>query len=311
MADNNFLQFDPAKNNIASDAAYDASSYRTSGARTGMVPSNIHNKLFYQVSTFVSAFAEMMATAKGYDMSDSDISTLTSQLGNVMTAGDMSVYALVSQLSGYVAKNAVVSQTADYIVTTTDCFKTLQANKATSISFTLPTFATLDIAHGTGKAWIKFKNIGAGTLTLVSTVDGTTNPTLSTNEEITVYSDGTALRGKIIAGVALSQFGSSLTTNGYQELPSGLVLQWGAYTSEIIFDNDYPITFPAAFSTACLHVSGITRNDTRLTTNKMILQVKGAPTTSGVTFYANGVHAGEGTTDIRADHGFFWFAIGY
>lgn len=311
MADNNFLQFDPSKNNIASDAAYDASSYRTSGARTGVAPSNIHNKLFYQVSTFVTAFAEMMATAKGYDMSDANIATLTSQLGNVMTAGDMSVYALVSQLSGYVAKNAVVTQTDNYIVTTADCFKTLQANKSSAISFTLPTFATLDTAHGSGKAWIKIKNINTGTLTLVGTVDGDVNKTLAAKEEITVYSDGTALRGKVITGVAVSDFGASLSANGYQRLPSGLIMQWGAYTSEIIWDNDYPITFPIAFPTACRSVNAIPRNDARLTTNKIFMQVKGALLTTGVTFKCNGVHAGEGTIDIRADNGFFWQAIGY
>jgi hypothetical protein len=306
MADNNFLQFDPAKNNIASDATYDASSYRTSGARTGLAPSNIHNKLFYQVSTFVAAFAEMMATAKGYDMSDSDITTLTSQLGNVMTKGDMSVYALVSQLSGYVAKNAVVSKTDDYIVTTTDCFKTLQANKATSISFTLPTFATLDTAHGTGKAWIKFKNIGAGTLTLVGTVDGTTNPTLSTNEEITVYSDGTALRGKTISGVALSQFSSSLTANGYQELPSGLILQWGTYANTVYSDNPYSVTFAKAFPTAVLNVSATIRNNEGHTGRDNYMQVCNETTTGAVFMCQASIASG-----IPAVGGFFWQAIGY
>ncbi|MEI7475321.1 MAG: hypothetical protein WCK67_11160 [bacterium] len=48
--------------------------------------------------------------------------------------------------------------------------------------------------------------------------------------------------------VNLCQFASSLASNGYTKLPNGLILQWG-YTS-----TGTSITFPIAFSAACLFV---------------------------------------------------------
>ena len=51
-----FLQFDSDKANIMDDANYALSTYRTGGCVSGVAPSNTHNKLFYQLSTFVAAF---------------------------------------------------------------------------------------------------------------------------------------------------------------------------------------------------------------------------------------------------------------
>ena len=45
----------------------------------------------------------------------------------------------------------------------------------------------------------------------------------------------------------------SLATNGYQKLPSGLILQWGT-TPSISTDSSYAVTFPIAFPTACVTV---------------------------------------------------------
>ena len=92
---NNFLQFDPAKNNIQSDGSYTASSYRLQGAQSGIAPSNVHNKLFYQVSTMVAALGSALS-AKGYTVSDASISDLITVLGNIMTLADMTPYEQVN-----------------------------------------------------------------------------------------------------------------------------------------------------------------------------------------------------------------------
>lgn len=42
----------------------------------------------------------------------------------------------------------------------------------------------------------------------------------------------------------------SLTTNGYQKFPSGLIIQWGRVPS-----TNVTVTFPIAFPTACLNVT--------------------------------------------------------
>ncbi|NUD99974.1 hypothetical protein HUC25_17725 [Escherichia coli] len=50
----------------------------------------------------------------------------------------------------------------------------------------------------------------------------------------------------------MNSFGNSLTVNGYQKLPGGLILQWGAAnvsgSSGTVQNID--ITFPIAFTTA-------------------------------------------------------------
>ncbi|WP_165676625.1 gp53-like domain-containing protein [Metapseudomonas otitidis] len=51
-----------------------------------------------------------------------------------------------------------------------------------------------------------------------------------------------------------SSFGSSLSASGYQKLPSGLILQWGAGTS--MPDGTHQIKFPIEFPTTCLGVHG-------------------------------------------------------
>src|SRR6516164_960180 len=85
---NNFLQWNPTAANQENDAAYLADSQRTGGAPNGTpFPSQTGNKLFYQLSTFVAAFGQMMST-KGYAMSDVNIATLASVLANIITAAD-------------------------------------------------------------------------------------------------------------------------------------------------------------------------------------------------------------------------------
>ncbi|WP_449540577.1 gp53-like domain-containing protein [Enterobacter ludwigii] len=57
----------------------------------------------------------------------------------------------------------------------------------------------------------------------------------------------------------MSSFASSLGFNGYQKLPSGLIIQWGAFnvnaTSGAVGTTD--ITFPIAFPAAFRHLSAL------------------------------------------------------
>lgn len=85
----NFLPFNPTQANQESDAAYNADATRTGGAGVdGTFPSATANKLFYQLATFVAAFANMMAI-KGYSLSDASLSTLQGVLANLITSADI------------------------------------------------------------------------------------------------------------------------------------------------------------------------------------------------------------------------------
>lgn len=49
------------------------------------------------------------------------------------------------------------------------------------------------------------------------------------------------------------EFGASLATNGYQKLPSGLIIQWGQLTSHATPGSPVAITYPIAFPNAFLN----------------------------------------------------------
>jgi hypothetical protein len=92
----NFQQWNPTQTNQESDASYTSDTLRSGGlANPSIFPSVTGNKLFYQVSTFVTAFANMLA-AKNYSVSDSNLATLQTALANVMTLADMSAYAPIA-----------------------------------------------------------------------------------------------------------------------------------------------------------------------------------------------------------------------
>jgi hypothetical protein len=88
MSSTNFLQWNPAAVNQENDAAYAADPQRAGGAvDNSPLPSLVGNKVFYQVTTFVAAFGQMMAN-KGYSTSDADIAVLTAVLANIVTDAD-------------------------------------------------------------------------------------------------------------------------------------------------------------------------------------------------------------------------------
>ena len=100
----NFLQWDAAKNNVLSDTDFASSTVRQQGIVSGIriaAASNLHNKLYYQVSTMVAALAGMLAN-KGYVISDADIAVLTSQLSVIMTSADMGIYSTTAAMVAYV-----------------------------------------------------------------------------------------------------------------------------------------------------------------------------------------------------------------
>lgn len=109
MASTNLLQWNSAQQNQESDTQYAADSLRTGGAGLdGTFPSPTANKLFYQLSTFVSAFGLMLA-AKGISTSDVDINQLATALAAVQTSADIRGLLTVVNYSASPVFNASIS----------------------------------------------------------------------------------------------------------------------------------------------------------------------------------------------------------
>lgn len=96
-------------------------------------------------------------------------------------------------------------------------------------------------------------------------------------------------------------FASVKTANGYQKLPSGLILQWGTnvLTSTVIGTAN-TIIFPIAFPTSVLNVIGSSYNAGTFT-DIPSFNVAPTSTLSSFTVYAS----------TAGTHGIHWFAIGY
>jgi len=94
----------------------------------------------------------------------------------------------------------------------------------------------------------------------------------------------------------------SFSSNGYQKLSNGLIFQWGNYNNT---DDLITVTFPIAFTTACLSVNvsdfrlGITDG-----IDNYVATISSAPTTTGVSI------ANEDAYNPSISKT-FWFAIGY
>jgi len=131
--------------------------------------------------------------------------------------------------------------------------------------------------------------------------DGTYAGIAGSSTQLFSASDGTT--GNQV--VNISQFPSSLTTDGYCTLPNGLIMQWG-FNSATISEGSYPITFPQAFPTACLNITGTLSNSIADITSDMILQIVSLSTTGATLFAQHPSGGGSGNPD-----GFYWFAIGH
>ena len=93
--------------------------------------------------------------------------------------------------------------------------------------------------------WTVINNT-TGNYTITCKTSAGTGVTVSGVQDI--VGDGTNIKS-----FAASNFANSLATNGYQKLPSGLIIQWGI-AGIVGDDSQITTTFPIAFPTSCFVV---------------------------------------------------------
>jgi len=111
----NFKQFNPNGNNQEDDAAYLADSFRADGAQAGVFNKEVFNKFAYQMSSFVAAMGEMLAT-KGYAVSDANFAALKTVLANILTPVDIIANQAFSAYRSGSAFNLTGLGTVDEII---------------------------------------------------------------------------------------------------------------------------------------------------------------------------------------------------
>ena len=115
-----FSQWNPPVANQETDATYQTDTQRTGGAPNGAVfPSLTANKLFYQVTTFVRAFA-LSLVGKGYAPADGTtpyqadtssnaaVTALEAVFNNIVTLADLVVASSFAANNGYIKFGAAL-----------------------------------------------------------------------------------------------------------------------------------------------------------------------------------------------------------
>jgi len=166
-------------------------------------------------------------------------------------------------------------------------------------------------ASGTGSLTVQAPNtnsdltlgLPASTGTLVTTGDtGTVSTTMLADNAVTTakITDVNVTTAKIadsaVSSIKLlsTDWTRSISANGYQKLPGGLIVQWGSNSAG--GNGPASVSFPIAFPTACVNVqvtggySGTSGNSTGAY----------SVSTSGFTY----TYHYSGTTD-------YWLALGY
>jgi len=86
---NKFIQWDSNGTNMYSDTTYAAQTAITDGVSVGEIADpDLHNKLFYQMSTMCAAWGQVFADL-GYDVNDSSLTSLTTILKNIIVNDNM------------------------------------------------------------------------------------------------------------------------------------------------------------------------------------------------------------------------------
>jgi len=320
---NNFLQWNPGQANQESDAAYLADSQRTGGAPTGNIfPSQTGNKLYYQLSTFVAAFAQMMAT-KGFNMLDTNLATLASVLSAVLTTADLAgniqsvpfsstVNLDCSKFNGFqISLNGNVSLNLFGMVPGQKLVFIFIQDATGGRTVTFPgtwfgqwqpdptsnvvsAIAVEVDASGTG-----FRPVGP-MLTDVGLVNTPINqrgtpaaakfPTQSAGDNTTNAATTAFVTAAIAA--AISALGITITGNSVRVF--GLIFKWGETSVGL---GDIPVTFPVSFPTTCWQVMMTDSGDDG-DFNSRIWLVHGI-SASGFIAHTNGTGSGK------------WLAIGH
>lgn len=225
-------------------------------------------------------------------LADSDIASVTTTLPTPTASYYLrwnsggTALENVAALSGTIAVSSFSESLLD---------ETSAANWRTGLglgTLAIQNAASVAITGGTiGGVTQTSSTLGAGTTMTAGTISG-----------VTMTSSTIGAGATITSAATLAHFtgsNQSLAASGYQKLAGGLILQWG--TVAVGTDTTAAITFPMAFPTACVHISG--SGDLNAISGSSAAQAAAAftgVTTTGCTV----------SNDMTAQN-VLWFAIGY
>lgn len=314
MATNEILQFAETDTgtNLLTQAEYLADSQRPIGNQPGVARSKLVNKALRQASLISAGVAEFLADNQTNDITDG----LTPQEIADYMATVVRSLGIPTAVAGGTA-DAITADFAPNVALTNGVTVIVRAGSANAT--TTPTFAPDGLA---AKTIVKGNNLalaagdiaGAGhwlEMNFDTVLDKWVlqNPLSQLQIASTAEAQGQTDNTKALTPLRLSEAlkggNQSLAVNGYQRLPGGLIIQWGAYTNTISGQAGLTINFPISFPTACISVQVSDRNVTQNANYDLFMQMVSFTTTSFTTFSQ---WTGSGSATLE---GLYWIAIGY
>jgi hypothetical protein len=226
----NFLQHNPGEANQENDAAYAADSLRTGGIGVdATLPSPWLNKIWYQATTFVAAFAQMMAN-KGYTVNDNPIATLTTVLANVLTNADLKLPLISVIFSSTPTFDASVANGFDLVLSGNVTSSTLSGQQIGQI-------LTFIIKQGA----IAYTFVPPASINGWQPINPT--PNSITVQAFIIREDGTIWPYTN----TLQGYSSGSNSNGnWRITPDEVIEQWGSVATNVA--SGTRLTFPIAFT---------------------------------------------------------------
>lgn len=273
MATNEILRFAETDTgtNLLTQAEYLADSQRPIGNQPGVARSKLVNKALRQASLIAAGLAEYIADNQANNITDALTPQNIADYLQAAITGALGVTPPQFDNDTSLATTAFVQRALgnrrSYSAPAVGVIAASEAGKAIGLAsagtYTLP--AAADVPFGaafeffstTSGAVIQREGSdaiilnGASTPTSVALNNGDTLVLVKAGVTSWIAVSGSAQLGKSAA------FGSSITTSGYQKLPSGLIIQWGSWaaggTSGLPQVVTFPITFPNnVLSVACM-----------------------------------------------------------
>lgn len=109
----------------------------------------------------------------------------------------------------------------------------------------------------------------------------------------------------------------NLAAQGYQELPGGLIIQWGSFTSTVtsgagttytrMYQGTQSVTLPKPFPTAVIGIHATPRDNANIVLEYANISGRTLSTFSSILGGVQNEGTVPGTTTLTVD----WFAIGY
>lgn len=324
-ATNDFLPFAVGGSaNVVSQSAYAAlSALLTNGFQSGIANSQQLNKVWRQSSIMAAVLGTIIQQSGQNATDDGTTSALVTNLKAALMGSKVSInavtgavtltnanagqtqvltgspaYSVTLPLASTCASGTVLSfinvGTANVTIQRQGTTDTIKPNATGITSIVLTPGDTLEVECDGSGTWYAFD--GSAVLPYAGVMSGANWNTPSAGDNSTRLAT-TAFVSALVGGTSAAS--SSISANGYQKLPSGLIIQWGSVMvpNAGSFAN---VSFPISFTISPYAVVGIMASNLGATTAALFCQT-GSTNVSGFQICQN-IATGSNAA--------YWIAIG-